>query len=70
MCMHQSLMFLNKLGCDVPAAVVAGGSLVVTAVAVVRSAIEELLQPGSILGIEFAGIARQGQLVAAAVAAP
>ena len=58
----------GQLGGDVPAAVVAGGGLVVTAVAVERAAVEELLQALAVLGREVAGVERQGQLVAAAVA--
>lgn len=70
MCMHQPLMFFDQLGCDMPAAVAAGKGLVVAAVTIVRPAIEELLQPSSILRIQVAGITGQGQFVAAAVAAP
>src|SRR5262249_18352416 len=53
---------------DVPAAIVAGGGLVVAAVAVERAALEELLQAFSIFGAEVAGIAWQRQRIAAAVA--
>ena len=41
--MNEALMFLDQFGSNVPAAVVAGGRLVVTAVAIERSAVEELL---------------------------
>ena len=42
---NQALMFLDELGSDVPAAVVAGRRLVVTTIAIERPAVEELLQP-------------------------
>ena len=67
--MHEPLVFFNELGRDVPAAVVASGRLVVAAVTIERSAVEELLQPGPIFGLEIAGLAGQRQLMAATFAA-
>ena len=59
MSMHKPLMFFNELGRDVPTAVVASRGFVVAAVAIERPAVEELLQPGSIFGLEIAGLAGQ-----------
>ncbi len=68
--MGLAVVLVNEVGGDVPAAVVAAGRLVIAAVAVQRAAEEELLQPAPCLIVEIAGVQRQVQRVAAAVAAP
>jgi hypothetical protein len=68
--MHHPLVFLDEFGRDVPAAVVAGWGFFVTSIAIKRSAVKKLLEPGSILRIEITRIAGKGELVSAAVAAP
>src|SRR5262245_34217739 len=65
--MRLAMVVGHPVGGDVPAAVVAGGSLVVTAVAIERAAAEELFQAGAVFRGQVAGVPRQGQLIAAAV---
>ena len=63
------LLVLNgAFGTDVPAAIAAGGRLVVAAVAVEGAAGEELLQARTDIRCQLAGIGRQPDVVAAAIA--
>src|SRR5262249_35641337 len=63
-----ALGFGGAVGGDVPAAVVAGGCLVIASVAVKRAAVEELFESFVVVGGQVAGVARQRQGVATAVA--
>src|SRR5689334_8343901 len=68
MMMGAVLMLFRLVRCDVPAAVIAGRRLLEAGVAIERAAFEILLQSGLRLFREITGIARQRELVAAAVA--
>ena len=66
--MGLAMVFVDAIGTDVPAAVVAAGHFLKTAVAKEWAAQEELLQANARLVVERARIERQMQLVAAAFA--
>src|SRR5438270_9787947 len=66
--MRGVLMLVVFIRRDVPAAIVAGGRLLIARIAQQWPALEILFKPGLIVRGEIAGIARQRQVVAAAVA--
>src|SRR4051794_29009049 len=66
--MGLALVLGDEVLGDVPAAVATGRGFFVAGVAVERAAVEELLQAAAVLRGQFAGLARQRQFVAAAVA--
>src|SRR5690348_12648189 len=63
-----SLMLGDTVGGDVPTAIIAGRSLIVTGIAVERTAVEKLLEPGLVFGRQLAGLTRQRKFVATTLA--
>ena len=67
--MSLAVVFVDAVGTDVPAAIVAAGNFVVAAIAEERPTQEKLLKASARLLIQLARIERHMQLIATAFAA-